>query len=62
MVKPNKSALSRIKITKNKKLLVRKKGQAHLNAKQSSGKRMSKRSNVSMIESKKNIQQFLYKR
>ena len=62
MVKPNKSALSRIKITKNKKLLVRKKGQAHLNAKQSSSKRMSKRSNVIMVESKKNIQQFLYKK
>ncbi len=62
MVKSNKSTLSRIKITKNKKLLTRKKGQAHLNAKQTSKKRMDKRSDTSLVESKKNIQRFLYNR
>ncbi len=62
MVKSNKSALSRIKITKNKKLLTRKKGQAHLNAKQTGNKRMNKRSDISLIESKKNVQRFLYNR
>ena len=47
-MKTNKSYTKRIRVTKNGKLLARKPGQNHFNAKQSGSSRMSKRRVVSL--------------
>ena len=43
---------------KKQKTLNKKEGASHLNAKQTSKKRMDKRSDTSLVESKKNIKEF----
>ena len=47
-MKTNKSYTKRIRVTKNGKLVVRKKGQNHFNAKQSGSQRSQKRRMVSL--------------
>jgi ribosomal protein L35 len=47
-MKTNKSYLKRIRVTRNGKLIARKPGQDHFNAKQSGSKRSAKRRTVSL--------------
>ena len=47
-MKTNKSYTKRVRVTKNGKLVVRKPGQNHFNAKQSGSKRQSKRRMVGL--------------
>ncbi len=59
-MKTNKSYTKRIKLTKNGKLKVRKKGQNHFNAKESGNKTRAKRGiKENMILSAKQIARFM---
>ncbi len=57
--KTNKSYLKRIKVTKNGKLIARKPGQNHYNAKERSGTSMSKRRTQSITMGNKARSRFL---
>jgi ribosomal protein L35 len=48
-MKTNKSFSKRIKVTKNGKLMVRKAGQNHFNAKESGSKTLSKRNSRQVV-------------
>ena len=58
-MKTNKSYLKRIKVTKNGKLLVRKSGLNHFNAKASSNTRLKKYRTVAFSMTNKNKSRFL---
>jgi ribosomal protein L35 len=58
-MKTNKSYTKRIRVTKNKKLVVRKKGQDHYNAQESGNTRMSKKRDQSRTVSNRIRRQFL---
>jgi len=58
-MKTNKSYSSRIRVTKRGKLLARKTGQNHFNAKNTGSERMAKRRNVSVIMNKRHQRRFL---
>jgi ribosomal protein L35 len=58
-MKTNKSFLKRIRVTKNGKLVARKPGQLHFNAKQSGSQRSQKRRTVSLHLSAKVRRRFL---
>jgi len=58
-MKTNKSYTKRIKVTKNGKLLVRKKGQNHFNAKASGDTGLKKRRTVTFSMTNKNKSRFL---
>jgi len=57
--KTNKSFQKRFKVTKKGKVLARKPGQNHFNAKESGSKKMSKKGLTSFNLSPKNISRFL---
>ncbi|MFA5764258.1 MAG: 50S ribosomal protein L35 [Candidatus Paceibacterota bacterium] len=58
-MKTNKSFTKRLKVTKNGKILGRKIGQNHFNAKQSSSTRLAKRKSVTLHFSNKAKARFL---
>jgi ribosomal protein L35 len=58
-MKTNKSYTKRIRVTKNGKMIVRKPGQNHFNAKQSGTKRAGKRRMVSLALTKRVRRRFL---
>ncbi|MBN2094098.1 MAG: 50S ribosomal protein L35 [Candidatus Zambryskibacteria bacterium] len=59
-MKTNKSYAKRIKVTKNGKLVARKAGQNHFNAKTNSRIRLKKRASVSIKMSNKNRSRYLH--
>ena len=59
MIKTNKSFLKRFKITKNGKILARKPGQNHFNAKERTRTSMSKRRMVTIHMDNKSKSRFL---
>ncbi len=59
MKKTNKSYAKRVKVTKNGKILVRKPGINHFNAKESRVKQLAKRSRIELPMSAKAKQRFL---
>lgn len=58
-MKTNKSYQKRLKVTKTGKLLARKSGQNHFNAKERGGTKSAKRKNVEMIMSNKSRSRYL---
>jgi len=58
-MKTNKSYTKRIRVTRNGKLMARKPGQNHFNAKQSGSQRSAKRRQVSMTLTAKVRRRFL---
>lgn len=58
-MKTNKSYTKRIRVTKNGKLVARKAGQNHFNAKQSGNKRRAKRGQITLTLSKNIRSRFL---
>jgi len=58
-LKTNKSFQKRFKITKNGKVLARKSGQNHFNAKETGSKKLSKKSLTSFNITTKNLSRFL---
>ncbi|MFH1178580.1 MAG: 50S ribosomal protein L35 [bacterium] len=58
-MKTNKSYLKRIRVTRNGKLMARKPGQDHFNAKQSGSERSRKRRAVSITLSARTRRRFL---
>jgi ribosomal protein L35 len=58
-MKTNKSYLKRIRVTRNGKLIARKKGQNHFNAKQSGSARSAKRRTVALRLTAKVRRRFL---
>jgi ribosomal protein L35 len=58
-MKSNKSYLKRIRVTRTGKLVARKAGQNHFNAKQSGSKRSGKRRSVLLSLTAKVIRRFL---
>ena len=58
-MKTNKSYAKRLKVTKNGKIVARKTGQNHFNAKASGGKRMAKRRATTISISNKDKGRFL---
>lgn len=60
-MKTNKSYTKRIRVTRNGKLMARKPGQNHFNAKQSGSKRNGKRVAVAMTLTAKVVRRFLPK-
>jgi ribosomal protein L35 len=58
-MKTNKSYLKRIRVTRTGKLMVRKPGQDHFNAKQSGSQRSAKRRSVSLTLSARTRRRFL---
>jgi large subunit ribosomal protein L35 len=58
-MKTNKSYAKRLKLTKQGKIVARKPGQNHFNAKASSSKRTEKRKSVSVSMSNKDKSRFL---
>lgn len=58
-MKSNKSYLKRIRVTRNGKLMARKTGQNHFNAKQSGNKRSGKRRMVALSLTAKVRRRFL---
>jgi large subunit ribosomal protein L35 len=58
-MKTNKSYTKRIRVTRTGKLMARKPGQDHFNAKQSGGERRSKRRSTSLTLSAKTRRRFL---
>ena len=58
-MKTNKSYLKRIRVTRNGKLMARKPGQDHFNAKQSGSERSAKRRSVSLKLSAHTRRRFL---
>lgn len=59
-MKTNKSFTKRLKLTKNGKIVARKPGQNHFNAKESSSGRMARRRKVGFEMNNKLRQQFLH--
>jgi ribosomal protein L35 len=59
MIKSNKSYLKRMKVTKNGKLISRRPGQNHFNAKERTSTSMSKRRTATVIMSNKDKSRFL---
>ena len=57
-MKTNKSLRSRFKVTKNGKVLARKKGQNHNNSKESRRKQLAKHKYVNVILSRVDLQKF----
>jgi len=60
-MKTNKSYTKRIKVTKNGKLVARKPGQNHFNAKQSGTKRQARKRTQNLVLSKRITRRFLPK-
>lgn len=58
-MKTNKSYTKRIRVTKNGKLMARKPGQNHFNAKQSGSKRSGKRAAVALTLTARVVRRFL---
>jgi ribosomal protein L35 len=58
-MKTNKSFTKRLKITRTGKIIARKPGQNHFNAKESRHKQLSQRRSQSLTFSKKNSQRFI---
>ncbi|MEK7086524.1 MAG: 50S ribosomal protein L35 [Patescibacteria group bacterium] len=58
-MKTNKSYTKRIRVTRTGKLMARKAGQNHFNAKQSGSKRSGKRSPIELTLTAKVIRRFL---
>ena len=58
-MKTNKSYLKRIRVTRTGKLMVRKAGQDHFNAKSSGSKRSAKRRSISLFLTAKVVRRFL---
>ncbi len=58
-MKTNKSYTKRIKVTKNGKLVARKAGQNHFNARQTGRQRINKRRTVGLTMSKRVTRRFL---
>lgn len=58
-MKTNKSYTKRIRVTRRGKLIARKPGQNHFNAKQRGGERLAKRRAVSIILTKRVRRRFL---
>jgi ribosomal protein L35 len=58
-MKTNKSYTKRIKVTKNGKLIARKAGQNHFNARQTGRDRIKKRRTVALTLSKRITRRFL---
>ncbi len=58
-MKTNKSFTKRLKVTKNGKILARKPGQNHFNAKQSGQSRLAKKKAVGLVLSKRITRRFL---
>ena len=59
MIKTNKSYTKRIKVTRRGKLIARKAGQNHFNAKESRNKRLGRRRSASVIMKNKDVSRFL---
>lgn len=59
MIKSNKSYLKRMKVTKNGKLISRRPGQNHFNAKERTSTSMSKRRTSRVVMSNKDRSRFL---
>ncbi len=59
MIKSNKSYLKRFKITRNNKIIARKPGQNHFNAKESAKTGINKRRSAEVIMSNKAMSRFL---
>lgn len=60
-MKTNKSYTKRIKVTKNGKLIARRPGQNHFNAKESGKKRLARKRTQSLTLSKRITRRFLPK-
>jgi ribosomal protein L35 len=58
-MKTNKSFTKRLRVTKNGKIMARKPGQNHFNAKQSGEKRLARKRTVSLKLSKRITRRFL---
>lgn len=58
-MKTNKSYTKRLKVTKNGKIIARKPGQNHFNAKQSGTKRLARKRTQSITLSKRITRRFL---
>lgn len=58
-MKTNKSYTKRLKVTRNGKIIARKPGQNHYNAKQSGQKRLARKRTVSITLSKRTTRRFL---
>ena len=58
-MKTNKSFTKRLRVTKNGKIMARKPGQNHFNAKQSGAKRLARKRTVSLSLSKRITRRFL---
>lgn len=58
-MKTNKSYTKRLKVTRNGKIIARKPGQNHFNAKQSGQKRLARKRTVSITLSKRTTRRFL---
>ncbi|MFH0755595.1 MAG: 50S ribosomal protein L35 [bacterium] len=61
-MKTNKSFIKRLKITKNGKILGRKAGQNHFNAKESGSKKQKKKRMLDIVFSNKAKSRFLLKK
>ena len=60
-MKTNKSFTKRLRVTKNGKVMARKPGQNHFNAKQSGEKRLARKRTVSLTLAKRITRRFLPK-
>lgn len=60
-MKTNKSYTKRLKVTKNGKIVARKPGQNHFNAKQSGQKRLARKRSQTITLSKRTTRRFLPK-
>jgi len=60
-MKTNKSYTKRLRVTRTGKILARKAGQNHFNAKENSQKRLNKKRSVGFLMKKKDISRFLGK-
>ena len=60
-MKTNKSFTKRLRVTKNGKIMARKPGQNHFNAKQSGEKRLARKRTVSLKLAKRITRRFLPK-
>jgi len=58
-MKTNKSFTKRLRVTKNGKIMARKPGQNHFNAKQSGEKRLARKRTVNLILGKRITRRFL---
>jgi len=58
-MKTNKSFTKRLKVTRNGKIIARKPGQNHFNAKQSGAKRLARKRTANLVLSKRITRRFL---